>query len=182
MSNSYKYLILMLIFLGFHFTAFAQQESTVQKESSIQKESSAQKEAFRIKKLSKGADVILTGKVTQKKSAWNEDKTRIYTKTTLQVDEYLKGKDNENSVEITSPGGEVGEVGELYTHMPRFEDNEEVLVFLKKDEKDTGYKVFSGEEGKITLLRDGKTKEKVTHSNRQIKALKSQIKSFISEE
>ncbi len=175
MIKSYKYLFLMLIFLGFHFTAFAQQELPVQKESS------AQKEAFRIKKLSKGADVILTGKVTQKQSGWNESKTRIYTKTTLQVEEYLKGKNNGKSVEITSPGGEVGEVGELYTHMPRFEDNEEVLVFLKKDAKDTGYKVFSGEEGKITVLHDAKTKEKVTSSNVQIKALKSQIKSFINE-
>ena len=73
-------------------------------------------------------------------------------------------------------------MGELYTHMPRFEDNEEVLVFLKKDRKNTGYKVFNGEEGKIKVHSDSKTKEKVTSSNMRIKDLKLQIKSFINEE
>jgi hypothetical protein len=154
----------MLILLGFQLTSFAQEESS------------------RIKKLSKGADVILTGKVTQKKSSWNESKTRIYTETTVQVDEYLKGKDNGNSVEITYPGGEVGDVGELYTHMPKFENDEEVLVFLKKDEKNRGYRVLNGEEGKISVISDAKTKEKVTRSNLRIEDLKSEIKSFINEE
>jgi hypothetical protein len=135
-----------------------------------------------IKNLSKRADVILTGKVTEKKSSWNETKTRIYTKATVQVEEYLKGNSNGNYVEITYPGGEVGDVGELYTHMPQFEDNEEVLVFLKKDGKNGGYKVLNGEEGKITVLSDAKTKEKVTSSNLRIKDLKSQIKSFINEQ
>ena len=164
MASSYKLLFLILVLLGFHFISFAQEESS------------------RIKKLSKGADVILTGKVTQKKSGWNEAKTRIYTKATLQVEEYLKGNNNGNSVEITYPGGEVGDVGELYSHMPKFEDNEEVLVFLKKDEKNKGYKVLNGEEGKITVLSDPKSKEKVTSSNLRINDLKSQIKSFINEQ
>ena len=154
----------MLIILGFHLTSFAQKESS------------------QLKKLSKGADVILTGKVTQKKSGWNENKTRIYTRATIKVDEYLKGKNNGNSVEITYPGGEVGDIGELYTHMPKFAENEEVLVFLKKDNKNKGYKVLNGEEGKNTVLNDSKTKEKVTSSNMSIKALKAQIKSFISEQ
>ena len=164
MINSNRFLFLILLFLGFQLTAIAQEESSG------------------IKKLSKGADVILTGKVTHKKSSWNETKTRIYTKTTLQVEEYLKGKNNGESVEITYPGGEVGDVGELYTHMPKFEENEEVLVFLKKDGKNKGYKVLNGEEGKITVLSDPKTKEKVTSSNLRIKDLKSQIKSFINEQ
>lgn len=164
MINSNKFLFLLLFFLGFQLTVFAQKETS------------------QLKKLSKGADVILTGKVSQKKSGWNENKTKIYTKTTLQVEEYLKGKTNGNSVEITYPGGEVGDIGEIYTHMPKFADNEEVLVFLKKDEKNKEYKVLNGEEGKITVLNDAKTKEKVTGSNLPIKALKAQIKSFINEQ
>ena len=163
MLNSTRFLFLMLIFLGFHLTAFSQEDSSG------------------IKKLSKGADVILTGKVTQKKSSWNESKTRIYTKTTVKVNEYLKGKNDANSIEINYPGGEVDDVGELYTHMPKFEENEEVLVFLKKDEKNRGFKVLNGEAGKITVVNDAKTKEKVTSSNMHIKDLKSQIKSYIDE-
>jgi len=163
MSKSFHFFFLVLISIGIHLPAFAQDESMI------------------IKNLSKGADVILTGKVTQKESRWNESKTRIYTKTTLEVDEYLKGENNDNHVEVTTPGGEVGEVGELYTHMPTFKENEDVLVFLKKDTKNEGYKVLLGEEGKIKVIRDTKTKEKVTGSNMRLKELKSKIKSYITE-
>lgn len=142
----------------------------------------AQKEISQLKKLSHGADVIVTGKVKQKKSAWNENKTRIYTRATLEVNEYLKGKTNGSSVEIVYPGGEVDDVGELYTHMPSFEKDEEVLVFLKKDEKRNSYKVFQGEEGKIKLISDPKSKEKVTGLNQSVKALKSEIRNILNEQ
>ena len=161
MVNVNKSFFLVLMIAGFYLTSFAQNESAG------------------MKKLTQRADVILTGKVIQKHSSWNETKTRINTKTTVQVEEYLKGKGNGNSVEITCPGGEVGEVGELYTHMPKFENNEQVLVFLKKDQKKKGYKVLNGEEGKITLQSDAKTNEKVTKSKVRIMDLKSKIKSYL---
>lgn len=139
----------------------------------------AQKESPAIKELSIGADVIITGKVTQKKSAWNENKTRIYTQASIQVDEYLKGKGQVNSVEIIYPGGEVGNIGEIYTHMPRFENNEEVLVFLKKDRKNNFFRVFNGEDGKITVLDDKKSGQKVTTSNVSLNSIKAEIKNYI---
>ncbi len=141
----------------------------------------SQKEISMLKTLSNGADVIATGKVAKLKSSWNKDKTRIYTETTLHVDEYIKGNSNGNTVTITYPGGEVGSVGELYTHMPRFENNEEVLVFLKKEKNDAAYKVFEGEEGKIRVLNDSKTGEKITSSNVRINNLKAQIKNYLKE-
>jgi len=113
--------------------------------------------------------VILLGKVTQKVSSWNVSKTRIYTTTNLQVEEFLKGSNGQNNVEITSPGGEVGEVGELYTHLPTFDQDEEVLVFLKKDAQNNKYKVLNGVDGKITVLEDAVTKEKITSSKIPIK-------------
>jgi hypothetical protein len=134
-----------------------------------------------IKALSKGADVILTGKVVKQKSSWDENKTRIFTKATLQVNEYLKGNNSDKALEVIYPGGEVGEVGELYTHMPKFVNDEEVLVFLKKDNKNASYKVLNGEDGKITVIKDEKTGEEVTSSNVKIKNLKAQIKSFLNE-
>ncbi|MEJ2614799.1 MAG: hypothetical protein P8Z35_07570, partial [Ignavibacteriaceae bacterium] len=117
--------------------------------------------------------------VTKQKSSWNKNKTRIYTEATLQVDEFLKGNHSSGNIIVKYPGGEVGDVGELYTHMPRFENNEEVLVFLKKDKKDAAFKVFEGEEGKIKVLNDSKTGEKVTSSNVQIKYIKAQIKNYL---
>jgi hypothetical protein len=141
----------------------------------------AQSESTVIKKLAENADVILLGKVTQKVSSWNASKTRIYSITTVQVEEFLKGSNGQNNVEITSPGGEVGEVGELYTHMPAFDQDEQVLVFLKKEAQNNKYKVLNGTDGKITVLEDAATQEKITSSKIPIKELKSQIHSYISE-
>jgi len=134
-----------------------------------------------IKKLTKGSDVIVTGKVTNRKSGWNADKTRIYTRTTLQVNEILKGKGTVGSVEIISPGGEVDGIGELYTHMPVFENNEEVLVFLKQDNLNQAYRVFDGEDGKITIRVDTRSNEKTTASEVGIKEIKARIKKIVNE-
>jgi hypothetical protein len=130
--------------------------------------------------MSKNADLIITGKVTQQNSSWNENQTRIYTKATIQVEEYLKGNGNGSSLIVTYPGGEVGDVGEMYSHMPKFKDNEEILVFLKKDEKSSEYKVYNGENGKISVISDPQTGEKITTSNVKINSIKSQIKSYIN--
>jgi len=153
----------MVIVVGFYSTSYAQLASS------------------EVESMSKNADLIITGKVTQQNSSWNENQTRIYTQATIQVEEYLKGNANGSSVIVAYPGGEVGDVGELYSHMPRFEDNEEVLVFLKKDDKSTSYKVFNGEVGKINVIIDPKTGEKVTASNVQINSIKAQIKSYIND-
>jgi hypothetical protein len=141
----------------------------------------AQQIASELNELSKGADIILTGKVTQQVSSWNENKTRIYTKAVIQVNEYIKGNNFESSVTVKYPGGEVGEVGELYSHMPRFEDNEEVLVFLEKDKVSADYKVFNGENGKISVVNDPQSGEKVTTSNVRISTLKAKIKSYLND-
>ena len=164
MKNKLKIILLVLLFLsGFQITSLSQQLSDY------------------VYSLSEEADLILTGKVVGQNSKWNETKTRIYTMATLQVDEYLKGNNNGSSIVITYPGGEVGEIGEMYSHMPRFEDNEEVLVFLKKSGNNTDYKVLNGEEGKITLLNDETTGEKTTNSNVPLNSLKQQIINHLNE-
>ena len=158
-----RLLSVLIIVGGFLSTAFAQLTSS------------------EVKSMSKNADLIITGKIVEQNSNWNENKTRIYTQATIQVEEYLKGNNNSGPVTVSYLGGEVGEVGEMYSHMPRFEDQEEVLVFLKKDEKNTGYKVFNGENGKISVINDPKTGEKVTTSNVKINSIKAQIKSYIND-
>jgi hypothetical protein len=133
-----------------------------------------------IKKMSEKADLIVEGKVVQKKSSWNKDKTRIYTDVTVQVDEYLKGNKGNNNIVITTPGGEVDGVGELYTHMPQFNNDEDVLVFVKEDKRDRSYKVFNGEDGKITLYKDKVTGEKVTPFNKKVSSLKKEINDYVN--
>ena len=150
----------IVIVISFYSTSFAQLTSSG------------------VENMSKNADLILTGNDVEQNSSWNENNTRIYTQATIRVEEYIKGSNNSGLVIVSYLGGEVGDVGEMYSHMPRFENNEEVLVFLKKDDKNTNYKVVNGEEGKINVLMDPKTGEKVTTSNVQINTLKAQIKSY----
>ena len=98
------------------------------------------------------------------------------------MEEYLKGSTNEGSIFVTYLGGEVGDVGELYSHMPKFEDDEEILVFLIRDQRTSNYKVFNGEEGKLSIVYYKKTGEKVTTSNVRINSIKEQIKNSIKEQ
>ena len=164
MKYKFKILLLgLLLVSGFHFSSFAQFSSS------------------EIKNLTNGADIILTGKVTDQASSWNENKTRIYTKATIQVNEYIKGNSTGGTVTVNYPGGEIGEIGEMYSHMPRFEDNEEVLVFLKKSRNNTDYKVLNGAEGKINLLNDEVTGEKITSSRVPLNSLKEQISNYLNE-
>ena len=156
--------LLLLTFCIFQLTSFAQL---------------SQKELTMIKSLSKGADVIITGKVANQKSEWNADKTRIFTRVTIEVDDYLTAANYQKNIIVTHLGGEVGAVGELYTHVPTFNNNEEVLLFLKKDKSDGAYKVVDGEDGKWTLHKDDKTGEKVTSSFVKISALKKEIKNYV---
>ena len=117
---------------------------------------SAQSYQSEIKQLSQKSDVILTGKVSKQKSEWNKNKSRIYTNVTIEVDEYLKGSSGDRNIVVTHLGGEVGDVGEWYSHIPKFKNDEEVLLFAKKDSQGKSYKVLDGEDGKLTLHKDKK--------------------------
>jgi hypothetical protein len=128
-----------------------------------------------ISDLSRGADVILTGKVIQKKSEWTTEGSSIYTRVTVQVDEIIKGNTSQQTVTIIHPGGEVDDIGELYTHIPTFSDDENVLLFARKHSNNTDYLVFEGEAGKITLYEDDHG-ELRTSQRKKVTALKEEIK------
>ena len=135
----------------------------------------------KIEKLTVDADIILTGKVIQQKSIWNDNQSKIYTNVTIEVEEYLKGKSNNSKIIITYPGGEIGEVGELYSHMPEFKNDEEVLLFVKKNEKENTLVVLNGQDGKLTLSKDLNSGEKITSSNEKVSEIKKSIKQYINE-
>ena len=161
--RNYSFFFVMIL-SGFYFSSLAQLSSSG------------------IKILSEKSDIILTGKVTKQTSSWNENKTRIYTHATIQVDDYIKGNNGRNSVSVIYPGGEVGDIGELYSHMPRLLrhwHNPIRILFLKKDSKNASFKVVNGEDGKISVTTDPKTGEKVTSSKRHLSSLTAQIKNYI---
>lgn len=134
-----------------------------------------------LKDMSKGAELILTGKVTDQQSSWNEDHSRIFTRVTITVDEYIKGNNVGSTVVVKHPGGEVGEVGELYTHIPTFKNDEEVLLFLEKSRTQNEYRVFQGENGKMKIMTDKNTGNKITADRKSINSVKKQIRKYMIE-
>ena len=79
----------------------------------------ATQRAIKLDRLVEKAEVIFIGKAVKQESAWNTEHTRIYTRTTFRVDEYLKG-DAGDLLTIETPGGVAEGVGMLVPGVPVF--------------------------------------------------------------
>lgn len=139
----------------------------------------AQDQKNEIKRMSLEAEIILTGKVLNQKSVWNKNKTKISTNVMVEVEEYLKGNRTDKNIIVEHPGGEIGEIGEWYSHTPRFNNDEEVLLFLKKDNKNNFYKVLNGEDGKLSLQTDKESGKKITTARVDVSVFKKTIKNVL---
>jgi len=64
-----------------------------------------------LEELALSADLILHGTVKTMKSAWNDDKTMIYTKVIVSVTNQIKGQSEAQEVIIQVPGGVVDNMG-----------------------------------------------------------------------
>jgi len=103
-----------------------------------------------VPQLADRSETVVHGKVETVRSFWNEAETRIYSIATVTVMEIWKGESIGKTVEVRYPGGEVGTVGELYTHMPTFEADEEVVIFSKKSTDGTS-RIVAGMQGKFIV-------------------------------
>ena len=106
--------------------------------------------------LTHDAEVIVVGKVGHITSAWADGKSRIETQISVSINETIKGDAPGNTITVVVPGGEVDGVGEWYSHSAKFGQDEDVVLFAKKD---TGgrYRVAGGEHGKLTISKDART-------------------------
>ncbi|MEJ2634794.1 MAG: hypothetical protein P8184_05825 [Calditrichia bacterium] len=141
----------------------------------------AQNQPSALEKLALEAEMIVTGKVTQLESNWNEKQTRIYTTITINADQFLKGEQSDHTITIKEPGGEVGETGELYTHVPKFSMNEEVLLFVKKD-KSNNLRVAGGAKGKLSIITDKNTGSKTINGRQSYNILLKKISKILDKE
>lgn len=141
----------------------------------------SQQIATNLKTLTKNSEVVLIGKVSKQESKWNENKSAIYTDVIIEVDEYLKGQRGEKSITVSHLGGEVGEVGELYTHIPTFKEQEEMVLFVKMNKNDGKYRVHNGDNGKIEIIENNNSKEKFTKSNKKVDDLRKEIQTYLAE-
>jgi len=138
----------------------------------------SQSKPVSIDALARNSEVVAVGKVTGMRGEWDQNKTRIVTRVTVAVSEYLKG--NAGAVmTITSPGGEVDGVGEWYSHTARFKKDEDVVVFAEKDKKGN-LRVAGGEQGKLDIKKDAQTSIERVSTQMTLDDFKTQVKHAVS--
>lgn len=103
------------------------------------------------KDLAGQADAVVVGTVTASKAQWNEGKTKIFTLTTVKIIEAVKG-DLKGEVAVRTFGGEVDGLAQMVPGMPQFKKDEEVVLFLKNEDK--AWHVVGLGQGKYVVLRE----------------------------
>ncbi len=103
--------------------------------------------------IARQADVVAIGTVDRLRSEWNDNKSRIQTLVTIRVEQPLKGAPAGGELIVLVPGGEVDGVGEVYSHTDRFRQDEEVVVFAKRDIHGA-LRIATGDHGKLLVTRD----------------------------
>ena len=128
--------------------------------------------------LVKQSEVVAVGTVANLSSEWNESHTMIRTRVTLAVDQYVKGSNSGNTITLMIPGGEIDGVGELYSHMPKFIRQEQVVVFAQKNSEGT-YRVAGGREGKFTVQKDAETGRLLVAGQTTLESFTAHLKNVV---
>lgn len=79
--------------------------------------------------LSREAGAIVRGRVVSVDARWTDDRRGVETLVTLAADSYLKGGLGE-TVTFRVPGGRIGRLRSIVVGAPRFEPDQQVIVFL----------------------------------------------------
>lgn len=125
------------------------------------------------KELTKKADSILIGKVVHMESRWNGKRTKIFTHVTIAVEEYIKGTSDAKRITIRIPGGEVGDIAEIVSDVPRFEEGERVLLFLPP----SSFPIVGWFQGKYTIERN-----RVLEKGMPVEVFLNQIKASMKQD
>jgi hypothetical protein len=137
----------------------------------------SQTNALSMEELTRQSEVVAVGKVTATKAEWDRSRSRIVTRVSVAVGEYLKG--NVGSVmTITSLGGEVGGVGEWYSHTARFQKDEDVVVFVARD-KNGNFRVAGGQEGKLSIRKDDVTGQRQVSATLSLDDLRTRVRNAV---
>jgi hypothetical protein len=112
--------------------------------------------AMKLADLVRGGDMIFVGTAVSSVSAWNAERTRIYTRTTFQVEEYLKGYAGETVV-IETLGGKADGIGMLVPGMPAFNVKSKHLIFTKTGRVTGTHRVLGWAQGNFRVHKDPHT-------------------------
>ncbi len=105
-------------------------------------------------KLVNNAYDIVEGTVINIDIRWDDDHSLINTYVTMKIDSAYKNIIKENEIVIKVIGGQLDGFITAAPHMPQYELNENVLVFLQKD--DITYRTYGLSQGKFKrITHDG---------------------------
>jgi hypothetical protein len=94
---------------------------------------------------------IFHGQVTSTETYWNADRTRIFTRVRVRIDEALKGSlSRSETVTVTQLGGEKDGVRWDYSGRPVFSVGESVVLFTTRG-KNNDFIVVGLKQGKMTV-------------------------------
>lgn len=81
--------------------------------------------------LDRMSESVVHARVVDVESAWNAEGSMIFTRVTLQVVERLRGA-AQDTVTVRVPGGTVGDFTSEMEGAPRFQQGDDVVVFLAR--------------------------------------------------
>jgi hypothetical protein len=171
----------VLMSTAFRYPHFVKYAGVLVFTASFMVGASAQTKTLTTTELAQRAEVVAVGKVTGLESEWNEARTMIRTRVTVAVDEYVKGSEPGSTITIYVPGGEIGMVGEIYSHTAKFRTKENVVVFAEKDSQNR-YRISGGTEGKLSVKADEKTGKRMVTGTMSLDQLTSKVRAAIQEQ
>jgi hypothetical protein len=141
----------------------------------------AQSKTINTENLIRESEVIVHGNVSGRMAEWTSKHDKIQTRITVAVDQTIKGTVPGDAMTVIIPGGEIDGIGEWYSHIARFDDNEEVILFAKKD-KNGIFRVTGGESGKFTVRKDARTGSKSIPNIGTLEVFTQKIKNTVKKQ
>ncbi len=106
---------------------------------------------------------IILGRCVSRESYWNKTRTLILTSTRFAVTADLKGQ-SQGVATVVTVGGTKDGITQVVHGTPKFEDNEEVLLFLEAG-KSGFWKPLGLSQGKFRIVTDHQGVKRAFHAS-----------------
>ena len=110
--------------------------------------------------LTQRAEMIVVGRCTAIKSAWNGKRTLISTYVSYDVEETIKGGVRDQQIVVKTLGGTVGSITQMVVDGPTFEVGERALLFLTASDEPATFRIQGLRRGKLKIHSDSRTGER----------------------
>ena len=117
-------------------------------------------EMVTLQTLTQRAEMIVVGRCTAIKSAWNAKRTLISTYVSYEVEETIKGGVGDQQIVVKTLGGTVGSITQMVVDGPTFEVGERALLFLTASDEPATFRIQGLRQGKLKIHSDSRTGER----------------------